>query len=82
METTASWASATPASSPPAYRISTLLGSLVALSAVLSDYLFWHESAGVNVLVYMVFIVGAHLVLLGYCGRLPLERWIGSMVWL
>jgi hypothetical protein len=64
METTASWASATPASSPPAYRISTLLGSLVALSAVLSDYLFWHESAGVNVLVYMVFIVGAHLVLL------------------
>jgi hypothetical protein len=64
METTASWAAATPAPPAPAYRISTLLGSLVAASAVLSDYLFWHESAGFNVLVYMLFLVGAHLVLL------------------
>ena len=64
METTASWAA--PASAPPApaYRISTLLGSLVAATAVLSDYLFWHESAGLNVLVYMVFLVVAHMVLL------------------
>ena len=64
METTAPWAPAAPAPAPPAYRISTLLGSLVAASAVLSDYLFWHESAGINVLVYMVFLVVAHLVLL------------------
>jgi hypothetical protein len=53
-----------PAPTSSAYRISTLLGSLVATSAVLSDYLFWHQSAGVNVLVYMVFLVVAHLVLL------------------
>ena len=65
METTASWPAAHyPAPPAPAYRISTLLGSLVAMGAVLGDYLFWHESAGLNVLVYMVFLVGAHLALL------------------
>ncbi|RZK10430.1 MAG: hypothetical protein EOO56_29260, partial [Hymenobacter sp.] len=64
METTASWAAPAPAPTAPTYRISTLLGSLVAASAVLSDYLFWHESAGLNVLVYMVFLVVVHLVLL------------------
>jgi hypothetical protein len=64
METTASWAAPAPASPAPAYRISTLLGSLLATATVLSDYLFWHESAGLNVLVYMVFLVVAHLVLL------------------
>ena len=64
METTASWAAPAPAPTAPTYRISTLLGSLVATSAVLSDYLFWHESAGLNILVYMLFLVAAHLVLL------------------
>jgi hypothetical protein len=64
METTASWAAAAPAPPAPAYRISTVLGSLLAVGTVLSDYLFWHESAGLNVLVYMLFLVVAHLVLL------------------
>ena len=64
METTASWAAPAPASAAPTYRISALLGSLLTTAAVLSDYLFWHESAGLNVLVYMVFLVVAHLVLL------------------
>lgn len=44
--------------------ISTRLASLLMLSALLSDYLFWEETGGVNVLVYMVFLVGAHLALL------------------
>jgi hypothetical protein len=64
METTASWAAAAPAPPAPAYRISTVLGSLLAVGTVLSDYLFWHESAGLDVLVYMLFLVAAHLVLL------------------
>ncbi|RZK30687.1 MAG: hypothetical protein EOO61_18925, partial [Hymenobacter sp.] len=64
MENIVSWVAPAPAPPAPAYRISTLLGSLVAATAVLSDYLFWHESAGLNVLVYMVFLVAAHLVLL------------------
>jgi hypothetical protein len=64
METTASWAAPAPTPPAPAYRISTLLGSLLAAGTVLSDYLFWHESAGLNVLVYMVFLVMAHLALL------------------
>jgi hypothetical protein len=50
--------------SAPARTISTRLASLLALSALLSDYLFWEETGGINVLVYMVFLVGAHLALL------------------
>jgi hypothetical protein len=64
MNPTAPWSATTSTAPVPTYRISTLLGSLVATSAILSDYLFWHESAGLNVLVYMVFLVAAHLVLL------------------
>ncbi|MGI4872750.1 MAG: DUF4153 domain-containing protein [Janthinobacterium lividum] len=65
MNPTASWPAAHyPIPPAPAYRISTLLGSLVATGAVLGDYLFWHESAGLNVLVYMVFLVAAHLAVL------------------
>ncbi|MGI4736345.1 MAG: DUF4153 domain-containing protein [Janthinobacterium lividum] len=78
METTASWAAPAPAPTAPGYRISTLLGSLVAASAVLSDYLFWHQSAGVNVLVYMVFLVAAHLVLLPR--HAPVRRTMGFWV--
>lgn len=63
METTASWAVPAPPATPT-YRISTLLGSLVATLVILSDYLFWHESAGLNVLVYLLLLVGAHLLLL------------------
>jgi hypothetical protein len=81
METTASWAAPAPTPPAPAYRISTLLGSLLAAGTVLSDYLFWHESAGLNVLVYMVFLVGAHLVLLPR--HAPVRRtasfWVAAM---
>jgi hypothetical protein len=48
----------------PAHAISTRLASLLVGSALLGDYLFWEENAGVNVLVYMAFLVGAHLALL------------------
>ncbi|MVN78758.1 DUF4173 domain-containing protein [Hymenobacter sp. HMF4947] len=64
MQTSVSWAASAPDPTAPTYRISTLLGSLLALGAVLSDYLFWRQAAGVNVLVYMVFLVVAHLALL------------------
>lgn len=78
METIASWAAPAPAPTAPTYRVSTLLGSLVAASAVLSDYLFWHESAGLNVLVYLVFLVVAHLVLLPR--HAPVRRTTGFWV--
>lgn len=64
MEASAPWAAPASAPARPTYRISTLLGSLVAGLAALSDYLFWHEKPGSNVLVYMVLLVAAHLVLL------------------
>lgn len=48
----------------PARTISSRLASLLVLSALLSDYLFWEETVGVNALVYLVFLVGAHLALL------------------
>lgn len=64
MEATAAWAAPVPTPTAPTHRISTLLGSLLAAGAVLGDYLFWHESAGLNVLVYLAFLVAAHLALL------------------
>jgi len=78
METTASWAAPAPAPTAPTYRISALLGSLLATATVLGDYLFWHESAGLNVLVYMVFLVVAHLVLLPR--HAPVRRTAGFWV--
>lgn len=44
--------------------ISTRLASLLVVAALLSDYLFWEEAGGANVLLYMLFLVGAHLALL------------------
>jgi hypothetical protein len=48
----------------PARIFSTRLISLLLVATGLSDYLFWQELAGINVLIYMVFLVGAHLALL------------------
>ncbi len=48
----------------PVPRFSTLLTSLLVLGTGLTDYLFYHESAGLNVLVYLIFLVSAHLGLL------------------
>ncbi len=78
MNPTASWPATAPTVPTPAYRISTLLGSLLATATVLSDYLFWHESAGLNVLVYMLFLVAAHLVLLPR--HAPVRRTAGFWV--
>ncbi|AMR29139.1 hypothetical protein A0257_19935 [Hymenobacter psoromatis] len=64
MNPTASWSAPAAAAPTPIYRISTLLGSLLVLATGLSDYLFWSQSLGLNVLVYLVFLVGAHLALL------------------
>lgn len=49
-------------SSAPA--LSARLASLLVGAAVLSDYLFWEEQAGANVLIYLLFLVGVHLALL------------------
>jgi hypothetical protein len=78
MNLTAPWSAAAPTAPAHTYRISTLLGSLVATSAILSDYLFWHQSSGLNVLVYMVFLVAAHLVLLPR--HAPVRRTAGFWV--
>ncbi|MGI4744215.1 MAG: DUF4153 domain-containing protein [Janthinobacterium lividum] len=64
MNPTLPWASPAAAAPAPTYRISALLGSLLVLATALSDYLFWQQGAGLNVLIYMVFLVGANLVLL------------------
>lgn len=62
----------------PAYRISTLLGSLLVVATALGDYLFWHEQAGLNVLIYIIFMVVAHLVLLP--SYAPVRRTAGFWV--
>ena len=59
-----SWGAPAAAVPAPASRISTLLGGLLVLATGLSDYLFWRQSLGLNVLIYLVFLVVAHLVLL------------------
>ena len=48
----------------PAHRISTRLATLLLTATALSDYLFWQQGVGLNVLIYMMFLVGAHLALL------------------
>ncbi len=53
-----------PEGTTPVRTISTRLAGLVVVSALLSDYLFWEEIGGVNVLICMLFLVGAHLALL------------------
>ena len=58
------WLSGDKKYAAPAHAISARLASLLAVSAVLGDYLFWQENGGVNVLVYMLFLVGANLLLL------------------
>jgi hypothetical protein len=63
MEINTSWARPT-AAAAPTYRLSALLASLLAAATALGDYLFWNQRPGVNVLVYMMFLVVAHLVLL------------------
>jgi len=64
MNSIAFWSAGAKKISPSARIVSTRLASLLAVSAVLSDYLFWEEQAGVNVLVYLLFLVGVHLALL------------------
>ena len=64
MNLTAFWSAGGAAKAPPTYRISTRLASLLLATTVLSDYLFWQELSGVNVLIYMALVVGAHLALL------------------
>ena len=64
MNSTAFWPTRAAAGATPVYRISARLASLLLAATALSDYLFWRELAGLNVLVYMLFLVGAHLWLL------------------
>ncbi len=78
MNPTASWAAPAAAAPTPVYRISTLLGSLLVLATGLSDYLFWSQSLGFNVLIYMTFLVGAHLALLP--SHAPVRRTAGFWV--
>ncbi len=62
----------------PVRPLSTRLAGVVVLAALLSDYLFWEEVGGVNVLVYMVFLVGVHLALLPR--HAPVRRTAGFWV--
>lgn len=78
MNPSASWAALAAAAPTPVYRISTLLGSLLVLATGLSDYLFWSQGLGLNMLVYLVFLVGAHLVLLPR--HAPVRRTAGFRV--
>ncbi len=78
MNTTYFWPTKNQVEAAPAYRISTLLGSLLVVATALGDYLFWHEQAGINVLVYMVLLVAAHLVMLP--GYAPVRRTAGFRV--
>ncbi|MDO7884133.1 DUF4153 domain-containing protein [Hymenobacter cheonanensis] len=64
MNLTAFWSASTPLEAAPAARISGRVASLLLVATGLSDYLFWHELVGLNGLIYMVFLVGAHLLLL------------------
>ena len=78
MNTTYFWPTKNHEETAPAYRISTMLGSLLVVATALGDYLFWHEQAGLNVLVYMIFMVVAHLVLLP--SYAPVRRTTGFWV--
>jgi hypothetical protein len=64
MNLIAFWSTGLITETTPAYRISARLASLLLAITVLSDYLFWQELGGVNVLIYMVLLIGAHLALL------------------
>ncbi|QKG55650.1 DUF4173 domain-containing protein [Hymenobacter sp. BRD128] len=64
MNLTAFWPANNAVVTAPATRIPTRLASLLLAATALGDYLFWQEPAGPNVLVYLVFLVGAHLALL------------------
>jgi hypothetical protein len=64
MNLTAFWSASASRVAAPTYRISARVASLVVLATLLSDYLFWEEQAGMNWLIYMLFLVGAHLSLL------------------
>ena len=63
---------------PPASRISARLAGLLLLTTGLGDYLFWQEEAGLNVLIYMAVLVGAHLLLLPPYA--PVRRTVGFWV--
>ena len=68
-----------PATAPAhAPRLSTRLATLLVTATALSDYLFWREGVGLNVLAYLVFLVGAHLWLLPR--HAPVRRTAGFWV--
>ncbi|MDJ0365527.1 DUF4173 domain-containing protein [Hymenobacter sp. H14-R3] len=78
MNTTYFWPTKSQVAPAPTHAISTRLASLLVVATALGDYLFWHEQAGINVLVYMIFLVGAHLALLP--GYAPVRRTAGFWV--
>jgi len=78
MQLNTSWARPIAPVAAPAYRISLLLASLLATATMLGDYLFWSQLAGLNVLAYMAFLVGAHLLLLPRHG--PVRRTVAFWV--
>ncbi|MEJ7665454.1 MAG: hypothetical protein WKG07_40985 [Hymenobacter sp.] len=78
METTYFWPDKSAPVTAPAHRISTRLATLLVTATALSDYLFWNEGVGLNVLVYLAFLVGAHLALLPR--HAPVRRTAGFWV--
>lgn len=64
MNLTAFWSASVARVATPGYRISGRVAGLLLLATGCSDYLFWHELVGLNGLLYMLFLVGAHLVVL------------------
>ena len=64
MQTASFWPAKSAPVTAPAHRISTRLATLLVAATALSDYLFWQQGVGLNVLIYLAFLVGAHLALL------------------
>ena len=64
MQVISSWPAESAPTTAPAHRLSTRLATLLVTATALSDYLFWHEGVGLNGLIYLLFLVGAHLALL------------------
>jgi hypothetical protein len=64
MNNIASWPTGDKKYAAPAHAISARLASLLVVAALLSDYLFWKEPGGLNMLAYMLLLVGVHLALL------------------